>query len=81
MPIRLDRRLNAIASLVLGRRVCDVGSDHGKLACYLVQTGRAEYVVATDISAPSLRKAETEKTQPQANPDECVLGDMAYLEL
>lgn len=29
----------------------------------------------------SLRKAETEKTQPQANPDECVLGDMAYLEL
>lgn len=58
MPIRLDRRLNAIASLVLGRRVCDVGSDHGKLACYLVQTGRAEYVVATDISAPSLRKAE-----------------------
>ena len=28
----------------------------------------------------SLRKAE-EKTQPQANPDECVLGDMAYLEL
>ena len=29
----------------------------------------------------SLRKAETEKTQPQANPDESVLGDMAYLEL
>ena len=29
----------------------------------------------------SLRKAETEKTQPQANPDERVLGDMAYLEL
>ena len=29
----------------------------------------------------SLRKAETEKTQPQANPDECVLGDMAYLEM
>ena len=28
----------------------------------------------------SLRKAE-EKTQPQTNPDECVLGDMAYLEL
>ena len=25
----------------------------------------------------SLRKAETEKTQPQANPDECVLGDMS----
>ncbi|MFR5833080.1 MAG: tRNA (adenine(22)-N(1))-methyltransferase [Acutalibacteraceae bacterium] len=58
MPIRLDRRLNAIASLVLGKKICDVGSDHGKLACYLVQTGRAECAIATDISAPSLQKAE-----------------------
>ena len=58
MPIRLDRRLNAIASLVLGKKVCDVGSDHGKLVCYLVQTGRAESAIATDISAQSLRKAE-----------------------
>ena len=29
----------------------------------------------------SLRKAEAEQTQPQANADECILGDMAYLEL
>lgn len=29
----------------------------------------------------SLRKAAVEKTQLPANPDECILGDMAYLEL
>ena len=59
MPIRLDERLTAIAEQAAGvRTVCDVGSDHGKLACWLVQTGRAERAVATDISAPSLKKAE-----------------------
>lgn len=59
MPIRLDERLTAIAEQAAGvRTVCDVGSDHGKLACWLVQTGRAERAIATDISAPSLKKAE-----------------------
>ena len=59
MPLRLDERLTAIAEQAAGvRTVCDVGSDHGKLACWLVQTGRAERAVATDISAPSLKKAE-----------------------
>ena len=58
MPIRLDERLTAIAEQAAGvRTVCDVGSDHGKLACWLVQTGRAERAVATDISAPRLKKA------------------------
>ena len=59
MPIRLDERLTEIARLAAGAHtVCDVGSDHGKLACYLVQTGGAERAIATDISAPSLKKAE-----------------------
>ena len=58
MPIRLDERLTAVAALAAGAEVlCDVGCDHGKLACYAVQTGRAERALATDISAPSLRKA------------------------
>lgn len=58
MPIRLDERLTAVAELAAGAKVlCDVGCDHGKLACYAVQTGRAERALATDISAPSLRKA------------------------
>lgn len=59
MPIRLDERLTEIARLAEGAdTVCDVGSDHGKLACWLVQTGRAARAIATDISAPSLKKAE-----------------------
>ncbi len=58
MPIQLDARLQKIASLI-GTVGCvaDVGCDHGKLSYYLVGTERAERVIATDISAPSLQKA------------------------
>lgn len=58
MPIRLDQRLTAIANLVDYGKVADVGCDHGKLGYYLVSTDRASEVIATDISAPSLAKAE-----------------------
>ena len=58
MPIRIDERLTAIATLVKGGTVADVGCDHGKLGYYLVSTDRAEKVIATDISAPSLQKAQ-----------------------
>lgn len=58
MPIRIDERLTAIATLIKGGTVADVGCDHGKLGYYLVSTDRAEKVIATDISAPSLQKAQ-----------------------
>ena len=58
MPIRIDERLTAIATLIKGGTVADVGCDHGKLGYYLVSTDRAERVIATDISAPSLQKAQ-----------------------
>ena len=58
MPIRLDERLSKIASLVDYGTVADVGCDHGKLAYFLVSTDRAQKVVATDISEPSLKKAK-----------------------
>ncbi len=57
MPIRLDKRLTLISSLVEGDSVADVGCDHGKLGYYLIGTDRAKLVIATDISAPSLNKA------------------------
>ena len=57
MPIRIDERLTAIATLIKCGTVADVGCDHGKLGYYLVSTDRAEKVIATDISAPSLQKA------------------------
>ncbi|MBR4800963.1 MAG: SAM-dependent methyltransferase [Clostridia bacterium] len=57
MPIRLDERLSKIASLVDYGKVADVGCDHGKLGYFLVSTDRASKVIATDVSAPSLKKA------------------------
>lgn len=57
MPIRLDERLTAIATLVEGGIVADVGCDHGKLSYYLVSTERVERAIVTDISAESLKKA------------------------
>ena len=57
MPIRLDERLTLIASLVDFGKVADVGCDHGKLGYYLISTDRASHIIATDISAPSLKKA------------------------
>lgn len=59
MGIVLDKRLSLIASLCEGACVADVGCDHGKLACYLAKCGRAERVIAADISEKCLAKART----------------------
>lgn len=40
-----------------GDTVCDVGCDHGKLCAYLLETGRAQNVIATDINSSPLSKA------------------------
>ena len=38
--IKLDERLSAVASLVRnGKRVADIGTDHGYLVAYLVENG------------------------------------------
>lgn len=57
MPIRLDKRLSAVADLIDYGVVADIGCDHGKLGFYLLGTDRASMVIATDISAGSLQKA------------------------
>lgn len=54
----IGSRLLMAASLVCnGKTVCDVGCDHGKLSLYLVKSGRAERVIATDINKMPLQKA------------------------
>lgn len=57
MKIRLDKRLEAILSLIgENERVADIGTDHGKIAVLAAEkTGCG--VIATDISAQSLAKA------------------------
>lgn len=57
-PPRLSKRLAAVADAVSpGARVADVGCDHGKLAAYLVCSGKCPGVVASDINEPPLDKA------------------------
>lgn len=48
--IELSKRLQMVASLVpASETVADVGTDHGYLAVWLLQNGRAQRVQATDI--------------------------------
>ena len=56
--ISLDPRLSRIAELVGICECCaDIGSDHGRLGAFLLQSGQCQRVVLTDISAASLSKA------------------------
>lgn len=53
-------RLGEICSLLRGGRVlADVGCDHGYCASYALKSGLYEKVYISDISAGSLKKAET----------------------
>ena len=55
----LSERLKAIADLIeYGETMADIGTDHGFLPVYLVQSGKSPYAIATDISENSLKKAE-----------------------
>lgn len=55
--IRLDERLAAAASFVrTDRRICDVGTDHALLPCYLCEQGAAS-VIASDVNEKPLEAA------------------------
>lgn len=60
MRVRLDERLLACGELVrLDKIICDVGTDHALLPCWLVQRG-AKSVIACDINdGPLLSARET----------------------
>jgi len=52
-----SRLLTAAALVSCGKTVCDVGCDHGKLSLYLIQSGKAQKIIATDINKMPLQKA------------------------
>lgn len=55
--IKLDDRLAAIAALVrTDKRICDVGTDHALLPCFLCEQG-AGSVIASDINEHPLEAA------------------------
>ena len=54
------RLLDIINLIEPGKSVIDIGTDHGLVPLYLAKNGISEDILATDISAPSLKKLEDE---------------------
>ena len=53
------KRLMDIINLIdYGKNVIDVGTDHGLVPLYLAKNNISSNILATDISAPSLKKLE-----------------------
>ena len=53
------KRLMEIINLIdSGKKVIDIGTDHGLVPLYLAKNGISSDILATDISAPSLQKLE-----------------------
>ena len=60
---KLSNRLKAIVKFVDKKdSIVDVGCDHGKVLAELAKN-KAEFLVATDISEPSVKKAEALLTE------------------
>ncbi len=70
MAVKLDPRLLTIAQMVrTGGKICDVGTDHALLPCYLYEKG-AKSVIASDINDGPLKAAEA--TIAQYGAEGCV---------
>jgi tRNA (adenine22-N1)-methyltransferase len=55
----MSSRLKAIVSMVpYVKTVADIGCDHGKIAVLLLEDGKAQTAVCSDISGKSLKKAQ-----------------------
>ena len=69
--IKLTERLQKIYDQVLpGESVCDVGTDHGYIPLALLESGKSQKVIMSDISAGSLAKCRenAEALLPSAAP-------------
>ncbi len=49
--MKLTERLSAVVSLVSGRKVADIGCDHGKVPIKLILNNIADFVIASDVNA------------------------------
>ena len=57
--MRLSKRLESILNLLPDAEcIADIGCDHGRLSAELLSRGKAKKVICSDISAPSLAKAQ-----------------------
>ena len=75
--IKLDDRLSAVAGLVRnGKRVADIGTDHGYLVAYLVENGVCPGGIAADLRKGPLENArQTVIQQGLSKKIELILSD------
>ena len=75
--IKLDDRLSTVASLVRhGKRVADIGTDHGYLVAYLVENGICPRGIAADLRVGPLDNAkQTVIQQGLSDKIELILSD------
>ena len=75
--IKLDDRLSAVASFVRnGKRVADIGTDHGYLVAYLVENGVCPSGIAADLRKGPLENArQTVIAQELSDKIELILSD------
>ncbi len=59
----LDNRLKMIYDLMPGGVLCDIGTDHCKLACFAVEYGKCNSAIATDLRRGPLAAAKRLVTQ------------------
>lgn len=57
--MELSKRLQAVANLVSeGMTVADIGTDHGYIPIYLIESGKSKKAIAMDINQGPLERAE-----------------------
>ena len=57
--MELSKRLQAVANLVsVGLTVADVGTDHGYIPIYLLETGKCTKAFALDVNRGPLLRAK-----------------------
>ena len=54
----LDKRLVTCAKLCTGDFVCDVGTDHGYLPCFMIKENMCKKALACDVAPMPLKSAE-----------------------
>lgn len=57
MKAKTDKRLYKVASLIDGRVLADIGTDHGKLPVELILSGKIDKAFASDINEGPLSQA------------------------
>ena len=55
--IPISPRLLCCAAMLKGDVICDIGTDHAYLPAYLIQSGKAKQIIATDVKQGPLNSA------------------------